>query len=251
MLQSTAANGGWLSPHEILCGSRPPLPLLPFFHPAYHRVPRQRIRDPRARLCYFLNIGCNHGHNCQKLLNAETGKVGFSRDVTWHHAEVSLILPATAVGNSPTAPREDIRVLMPTPVPSVAAPDPPPLPPSPAPTTTPTPVPAPAPTPASPTQSPPIPMLNSPAPIPPRVSRELAHEGYVKMPERMRGEIRTLRDAQREYAHRHGLPLDGPCGLGVNVGEGESGTRDCTPTRCHSGPADRTCVRHSYFDERF
>ena len=51
-------------------------------------------------------------------------------------------------------------------------------------------------------------MLNSPAPIPPRVSRELAHEGYVEMPKRTRGEIRALRDVQREYAHRHGLPLD-------------------------------------------
>ena len=27
------------------------------------------------------------------------------------------------------------------------------------------------------------------------------------MSERKRGETRTLRDASREYAHRHGLPL--------------------------------------------
>ena len=39
---TTAANDGWLSPHEIFYGNRPPLPLLPFFQPAYHRVPRQR-----------------------------------------------------------------------------------------------------------------------------------------------------------------------------------------------------------------
>ena len=54
----------------------------------------------------------------------------------------------------------------------------------------------------------PTPMSNSPAPIPPRVSHELAHEGYVEMPGRMRGETHALRDASREYAHRHGLPLD-------------------------------------------
>ena len=58
--------------------------------------------------------------------------------------------------------------------------------------------------------SPPIstPMSNSSAPIPPRVSRELEYEGYVKMPGRKRGETCALRDAFREYAHRHVLPLE-------------------------------------------
>ena len=42
---------------------------------------------------------------------------------------------------------------------------------------------------------------------PPRVSRELEHEGYVETPGRTRGEIRALRDA-RENAHRRGIPLD-------------------------------------------
>ena len=55
---------------------------------------------------------------------------------------------------------------------------------------------------------PPTPALNSPAPIPPRVSRELEYEEYVEIPGRTRGETRALRDASREYAHRHGLPLD-------------------------------------------
>ena len=105
---ATAENDGWLSPHEIFYGNRPPLPLLPFFQPAYHRVPRQRKSDPRTRLCYFLNFGYNHGHDCHKLLDAETGKFVFSRDVTWQHPEALLIPPATAVGNSPTAPPEDI-----------------------------------------------------------------------------------------------------------------------------------------------
>ena len=30
----------------------------------------------------------------------------------------------------------------------------------------------------------------------------------MEMPGRTRGEIRALRDASREYIHRHGLPLD-------------------------------------------
>ena len=51
-------------------------------------------------------------------------------------------------------------------------------------------------------------VANSPVPPPPCVSRELEYEGYVEMPGRTRGETRALRDASREYAHRHGLPLD-------------------------------------------
>ena len=107
----------------------------------------------------------------------------------------------TAVGNPPTAPPEEIYVPMPTSVPSVAVPVP-------APATTPTPIPAPAPTPALTMPPPPTPMTNSPASIPLRVSHELAHEEYVEMPGRTRGETRALRDASREYVHRHGLPLD-------------------------------------------
>ena len=205
---ATAANEGWLSPHEIFYGNRPPLPLLPIFQPAYHRVRRQHKSDPRARLCYFFNFGYNHGYDCHKLLNAETGKVVSLRDVTWHHQEAPLIPPAAAVGNPPTAPPGDIYVLVPTPVPSVATPASAPVPPAPAPAQSPTPVPAPAPTPAPPTPPPPISMSNSPAQIPPRVSRELAHEGYVEMPGRTRGETRAMRDASREYARRHGMPLD-------------------------------------------
>ena len=40
-------------------------------------MPRQHKSDPRARLCYFLNFDCNHGHDCHKLLGVETGNVVF------------------------------------------------------------------------------------------------------------------------------------------------------------------------------
>ena len=110
----------------------------------------------------FLTSGTTtDGHDCHKLLDAETGKVVFSRDVTWHNPEAPLIPPATAVGNPPIAPPEDIYV--PMHVPSVSAPAPAPVPPAPAPTPSPMPVPAPAPTPATPTPPPPIPMTNPPA----------------------------------------------------------------------------------------
>ena len=190
---ATSVNDEWLSPHEIFYGSRPRLPLLPFLQPAYHRVPRQRKTDPRARMCYFLNFGYNHGRDCYRLLDAETGRIAYSRDVTWHHPEAPWI--TTPIRAAPTEPPRDIYVPMPQSVP-VAAP-------SPAPVATP-----PAPAPAAILPPPPTRTSNSPAPIPPRVSRELEHEGYVEMPGRTRGETRALRNASRDYAHRHGIPLD-------------------------------------------
>ena len=75
--------------------------------------------------------------------------------------------------------------------------------PSPAPVAT-----QPAPAPAETLQPPPTSPSNSPALIPPCVSRKLKHEGYVETPGRTRGQTRALRDTSREYAHRHSLPLD-------------------------------------------
>ena len=189
---ATSVNDEWLSPHEIFYGSRPRLPLLPFRQPAYHRVPRQRKTNPRARMCYFLDFGYNHGQDFYRLLDAETGRVAYSRDVTRHHPETPWITPIRA---APTEPPRDICVHMPQSVP-VAAP-------SPAPVATP-----PAPAPAETLPPPPTPTSNSPAPIPPRVSRKLEYEGYVDMSGKTRDEICALCDASREYAHRHGLPLD-------------------------------------------
>ena len=190
---ATSVNDEWFSPHEIFYGSRPRLPLLPFLQPAYHRVPRQRKTDPRARMCYFLNFGYNHGRDCYRLLNAETGRVADSRDVTWHHPEAPWI--TTQIRAAPTEPPRDIYVPMPQDVP-VAAPPP-------APVAT-----LPAPSPAATLPPPPTRTSNSLTPIPPRVSRELEHEGYVEIPGRTRGETRALRDASRDYAHCHVIPLD-------------------------------------------
>ena len=190
---ATSVNDEWLFPHEIFYGSRPRLPLLPSLQPAYHRVPRQRKTDPRARMCYFLIFGYNHGRDdSYRLLDADTGRVAYSRDVTWHHPETPWITPIRA---APTEPPRDIYVPMPQSVP-VAVP-------SPAPVAT-----SPAPAPAETLPTPPTPTSNSPASIPLRVSHELEYEVYVEMPRRKRGETRTLRDASRECAHRHGLPLD-------------------------------------------
>ena len=60
----------------------------------------------------------------------------------------------------------------------------------------------------SPPRQLPIPMLNSPAPILPRISHKLEHERCVDMRGRARGETLAMRSATREYVHCHGLPLD-------------------------------------------
>ena len=80
---ATTANSGMLSPYGVLVGGRPPMPVLPFCKPAYHRVPRRSKIDLQARL-YFSKIGYNHGSDCFKSMDAETGRVVQSRDVTWH-----------------------------------------------------------------------------------------------------------------------------------------------------------------------
>ena len=79
---ATTANSGMLSPYEIFYGSRPPMPTLPFCKPAYHGIPRQGKLDRQARMCYFLNFGYNHGSDCVKIMDAETGRIVHSRDVT-------------------------------------------------------------------------------------------------------------------------------------------------------------------------
>ena len=79
---ATSANAGLLSPYEVFYKERPPMPLLIFFQPLYHRIPQQRRTEPRARPCLFLNFGYNHGLDSYKILDATTGMVVYSRDVT-------------------------------------------------------------------------------------------------------------------------------------------------------------------------
>ena len=94
---ATTANGGMLSPYKIFYGSRPPMPILPFCKPAYHLIPRQGKLGRQARLCYFLIFGYNHGSDCVKKMDAETGRVVHPRDVTWHQPREPLISPAPTV----------------------------------------------------------------------------------------------------------------------------------------------------------
>ena len=88
---ATSVNDEWLSPHEIFTGAARGCHFCP--SSSYHRVPRQRETDPRARMCYFLNFGYIHGWDCYRLLDAGTGRVAYLRDVTWHHPETPWITP--------------------------------------------------------------------------------------------------------------------------------------------------------------
>ena len=132
-------------------------------------------------------------------MDAEIGKkIPFSCDVTWYHPEAPLILPATAVGNSPAVPSENIYVPILTPVPIVATPSLAPAPvsthaPAPAPSATP----APASVPTSASITPPLlTMSKTPVPIPPCVGRKLQHKRYEEMLGRTLGQTRP-------YAHGH------------------------------------------------
>ena len=110
-----------------------------------------------------------------------------TRNVTWHHPEELGITPVRA---APTKPPGVIFVPMPKSVP-VAAPSPSPAaaPPALAPAAT----------------SPPTSVSKPPAPIFPRVSRKIKHKCYGEMLGRTRGDTRVMRNASREYNHRHGL----------------------------------------------
>ena len=103
-----------------------------------------------------------------------------SRNVTSHYAKAPWTTP---VRTARIKPPRDTYVPMPESVP-VAAPL----------------------APASASTTPPASVLKPPAPIPPRVGRDIKKsEGYVEMPGRTRGETRVMRDALQEYAHRHGI----------------------------------------------
>ena len=178
---ATTANGGMLSPYESFYGSRPPMPTLPFCKPAYHRLPRHGKLDRQVRLCYFLNFGYNHGSDCIKIMDAETGRIVHSRDVTWHQPREPLISPAPTVESEvPQSP------------PGAATPEYIYIQPAPAATT----APAAAPVPASDNAAP-APLRNPTEPIRDRVVRELRHEGDVRMPGRTRGETRAMRESPR------------------------------------------------------
>ena len=178
---ATTANVSMLSPYEIFYGSRPPMPTLPFCKPAYHRIPRHGKLERQARLCYFFNFGYNHGSDCIKIMDAETGRIVHSRDVTWRQPREPLISPApkveSEVPQSPSGATTPEYIYI---QPAFAA----------------TTAPAAAPVPASDNAAP-APTRHATEPIRNRVVRELGHEGDVRLPGRTRGETRAMRESPR------------------------------------------------------
>ena len=178
---ATTANSGMLSPHKVFFGGHQPMPVLPFCKPAYHRVPRQSKMDRQARPCYFLKFEYNHRSDCFKVMDAETGRIVHSSDVTWHQPREPLIprqldwacpshrlVPKFRTMCTFSRPLQPLLRLLPPPVPALA-------------TATPAP--------------PPAPLQNPSASIPNRVVRDLGHKADVRMPGCTRGETRAIRES--------------------------------------------------------
>lgn len=177
--------------------SLPPLSLLAFSRPAYHRVPRQRKTEPRACLSYLLKFDSNYRSDCYKLLYVKTIEVTYTRDVISPHPKAPLIVPLNAIKCQPTALLEDTYAHGPV----IIAPDF-------------------SPAPALALARPPLhqicsrakpiiktgllPYIQLPKPVAliiPYTSRELQHERYRQMPGRTRGRSRAMRNASPEYEH--------------------------------------------------
>ena len=119
---------------------------------------------------FFLNFGYNHVSDCLEIMDAETGRVVHSHDVTLHQPRESPISPAPIIGSgvphsSSGAETPDYVYIQPT----LAA----------------TATPAAAPVPASAVAAH-APLRNPPASFPDRVVRGLGYEADVRMAERMR-----------------------------------------------------------------
>ena len=152
-----------------------------FCHSASRRIIVSRGRpqmDRQARPCFSLDFGYNHGSDCFKVVDAETGRIVHSRDVTWHQPREPLISPAPTVGSG--VPQSPSDAVLPDYVHIQTA------------TTTPPAAPAPAPDHAAPTS-----LRQSTAPLPDRVARELRHETDIHMLGRTRGETRAMRESPR------------------------------------------------------
>ena len=116
-------------------------------------------------------------------MDAETGRIVHSRDVTWHQPREPLISPAPTVESEvPQSPS------------GAATPKYIYIQPAPAATT----APAAAPVPASDNAAP-APPRHATEPIRDRVVPELGHEGDVRMPGRTRGETRAMRESPRAW----------------------------------------------------
>ena len=152
---ATVVNIGVLSPQEISYEFRPPMPVLPFCKPAYHRILRWRKIDPQARPCYFLNFGYNHGSDCFKIMDAGTGRIVHSLDVVWHVLRKPHISPTPTVGPGVSNPSSCVEM------PDYVYIEPPLVA-----TATPTAAPAPDPATAAPVPASAPPLVTAPAPAP-------------------------------------------------------------------------------------
>ena len=155
-----------------------------------------------------------------KIMDAETGRIVHSRDVTWHQPREPLISRTPTVGSevpqSPSgADTPDYILTQPTPAATTApAAAPVPAPDNAIPAPLRNPAPAAAPVPVSDNAAP-APPRNPTALIPDRIVRELGHEGDVRRSGRTRGETRAM----RKSLHSMGLVSHAALAQGIATRE--------------------------------
>ena len=100
---ATTANAGMKAPREAYYGSPPELTFLVIFQPGYMRVMWDQQSQPQAVTCYFLTGSYSHPSDCLKVLEASTGAIGYTREVTWPHAHTPLVVPPQPAGRGSTS----------------------------------------------------------------------------------------------------------------------------------------------------
>ena len=154
---------------------------LAVLHTGIPTNPAARQTGPTGTAVLFLKFRIQHGSDCVNIMDAETGRIVHSRDVTWHQPRELLISPAPIVGSEVHQPPSGTDTPEYIHIQSASS------------ATT---APAAAPVPASDNAAP-APPRNPTAPIRDCVVRELGHEGDVRMPGRTRGETRAMREFPR------------------------------------------------------
>lgn len=79
----TKANIGWRTAHEVYCGKKPPLQVIPFMQSGRMRVNRSAKIDRQSVEVYYLNSGYNHSSSTVKVLRASTGAINMTKNVVW------------------------------------------------------------------------------------------------------------------------------------------------------------------------
>ena len=100
---ATKSNKGMTTPYEMWHGVKPSPTLIQWLLSCFYRVKRKHKTDAQAKPGFYVGPARNHPRGSMRIYSQETGEIGISRDVTWHHVPTS---PLTSVPQSISAPSE-------------------------------------------------------------------------------------------------------------------------------------------------